>query len=59
MNPKRLVLLGLVAALVMFVGVAKMASSLDANRELGMFVSNPAAIERIRSTFEQDWNARS
>jgi phosphatidylserine/phosphatidylglycerophosphate/cardiolipin synthase-like enzyme len=35
------------------------AQSLDANRELGLFMSNPAAVARIQGTFEQDWNGRS
>jgi cardiolipin synthase A/B len=33
--------------------------SLDSNRELGLFLSQPAAVARMESTFEQDWNARS
>ncbi|MBV8084950.1 MAG: hypothetical protein JO247_09050 [Chloroflexi bacterium] len=33
--------------------------SLDLNREVGLFVSAPAALQRIAATFEQDWNSRS
>jgi len=33
--------------------------SLDGNRELGLFLSQPGAVARMESTFEQDWNAHS
>ncbi|HEU0169403.1 MAG TPA: phospholipase D-like domain-containing protein [Chloroflexota bacterium] len=33
--------------------------SLDLNREVGLFLSGPAAVSRIASTFEQDWNSHS
>ncbi|HEX6511634.1 MAG TPA: phospholipase D-like domain-containing protein [Chloroflexota bacterium] len=33
--------------------------SLDGNRELGLFLSQPDAVARMASTFEQDWNSRS
>ena len=35
------------------------AQSLDANRELGLFLNQPGALARIESTFQQDWDARS
>ena len=31
--------------------------SLDANRELGLFLSEPASVSRMRATFEADWNS--
>ena len=43
-----------------FLGSENISSqSLDGNRELGLFLSQPAAVARMESTFEQDWNARS
>ncbi|HLY65750.1 MAG TPA: phospholipase D-like domain-containing protein [Chloroflexota bacterium] len=31
--------------------------SLDANRELGLFLSQPASVTRVAATFEQDWGS--
>jgi cardiolipin synthase A/B len=43
-----------------FVGSENISSqSLDGNRELGLFLNQPAGVARIESTFEQDWSARS
>ncbi|MFI5268406.1 MAG: phosphatidylserine/phosphatidylglycerophosphate/cardiolipin synthase family protein [Chloroflexota bacterium] len=43
-----------------FVGSENISSqSLDGNRELGLILSQPGAVARMESTFEQDWNARS
>ncbi|HLG72338.1 MAG TPA: phospholipase D-like domain-containing protein [Chloroflexota bacterium] len=33
--------------------------SLDANRELGLFLNNADALSRMQSTFEQDWGSHS
>ena len=35
------------------------AQSLDGNRELGLVLNHPAAVARMESTFQQDWDARS
>lgn len=35
------------------------AQSLDANRELGLFLNQPSAVSRMEQTFQQDWDARS
>ena len=44
---------------VAFVGSENVSSqSLDGNRELGIFLSQPAALARLAQTFEQDWTAR-
>ena len=42
-----------------FLGSENISSqSLDGNRELGLFLSQPAAVARMESTFAQDWNVR-
>jgi cardiolipin synthase len=33
--------------------------SLDGNRELGLFLSQPEAVARMRTTFEADWGSKS
>jgi cardiolipin synthase A/B len=33
--------------------------SLDGNRELGVFLSQPAALSRMMAVFEQDWASHS
>ena len=44
---------------VAFVGSENISTaSLDGNRELGVFVNSPAALQRMASTFQQDWDAR-
>jgi cardiolipin synthase len=43
-----------------FVGSENMsAQSLDGNRELGLFLSQPASLSRMAATFEQDWSSHS
>jgi cardiolipin synthase len=41
-----------------FVGSENFSSaSLDHNRELGVLISDPDAIDRLQSTFDQDWSS--